>query len=110
MTEQLVGTGSRLIVALPGATATGAGSGVDLLVGRTSFTMQTVVTGAPTTVSVTLQGSLDNVNWSTIATSTSTTGDQQYSVDKPQRYVRANLGTLTGGTAPTVTVYIIAGN
>jgi len=89
-------------------TAAGAGATEALTSPLSTFTMQTVVTGAPTAVSVTLEGSLDGSNWTTIATSTSTTGDQQYAVDKPQTYVRANLGTLTGGTSPVVTVYLAA--
>jgi len=90
------------------ATATGAGTAEALASPMSKFTMQTVVTDVPTAVSVTLQGSLDGSNWTTIATSTSTTGDQQSVVDKPQTYVRANLGTLTGGVSPTVTVYVAA--
>lgn len=89
-------------------TTTGASAAVLLESPMSLFTMQTVVTGAPTGVSCTLQGSLDGTNWTTLATSTSTTGDQQYAVDKPQRYIRANLGTLTAGTAPTVTAYVAA--
>lgn len=107
MAEQQVSPGTRVMQLLQ-ASAVGAGAGVDLTYGKGTFTVQTVVTGAPTAVSLTLQGSLDGTNWTTLATSTSTTGDQQYAVDKPQRYIRANLGTLTGGTAPTVTVYCIA--
>lgn len=64
------------------------------------------MTGAPTTVSVTLQGSLDGVNWFVLATSSSTTGDYQSVADKPVFFVRANLATLTGGTSPTVTARI----
>lgn len=110
MSENLVGIGTRVINAMPGATATGAGNSIDLDHGRRTFTMQTVVTGTPVAVSITLQGSLDGANWTTLATSTSVTGDQQYVIDKPQRFLRANLGTLTGGTSPTVTAYIVAGN
>ena len=93
---------------LSAATGVGAGAAVNLTFIRRLFTMQTVVTGAPTAVSCKLQGSLDGVNWSDLATSSSTTGDQQYVVDKPQKYIRANLATLTGGTAPTVTVLVAA--
>jgi hypothetical protein len=80
-----------------------AGATVDLGYARGTHTMQTKSTGTPATVSITLQGSLDGSTWATLATSTSTTGDMQQAVDKPVRYLRANLGTLTGGTTPTVT-------
>lgn len=104
MAEQQIQIGSRVITLLNAATSTGAGTAADLDFVRGTFTMATVVTGAPSAVSVTLQGSLDGVTFQTLATSTSTTGDQQWQVDKPQRYLRANLATLTGGTSPTVTV------
>lgn len=84
----------------------GAGGTITLERALSNFTVQTVVTGGPTAVSLKLQGSLDGSNWSDLATSTSTTGDQQYVVDKPQKYLRANLGTLTGGASPKVTVYV----
>ena len=93
---------------LSAVTATGAGSTIDFGVPVRTATLQTVVTGSPTTVACTLQGSNDGSNWVTLATSTSTTGDAQYSVDKPFRFLRANLGTLTGGTAPTVTAWVAA--
>ena len=108
--SMVVATGDGTFQNLNAVTATGAGAAIDLGVTRTKFTMQTTVTGAPTAVSVTLQGSLDGVNWSTLATSTSTTGDQQYAIDRPVRFVRTNLGTLTGGTSPTVTTFIAASN
>lgn len=82
------------------------GRGHDLECVRAKHAIQTVVTGAPTAVSIKLQGSLDGANWYDLATSTSTTGDYQTAIDKPARFVRANLGTLTGGTAPTVQAII----
>lgn len=84
---------------------TGAGSAIDLGVVHRTISMQTVVTGAPT-VSITLKGSLDGTNYVTLATSTSGTGDLQVSVDKPVRFVKVSLDTLTGGTAPTVTAWV----
>lgn len=66
------------------------------------------MTGAPATISVTLEGSLDGSTWFVLATSTSVTGDYQTATDKPVAFLRGNLGTLTGGTAPTVTVRCVA--
>jgi Cys-tRNA synthase (O-phospho-L-seryl-tRNA:Cys-tRNA synthase) len=69
--------------------------------------MQTTVSGAPATVSVNLEDSLAAAGpWAVLANSTSTTGDVQTASGKAVRYVRANLVTLTGGTAPTVTALI----
>lgn len=98
--------GEPPVKSLAAVTSTGAGTAVDFRVPARTVTIQTVVTGSPASVSCTLQGSNDGATWVTVATSTSTTGDAQYSVDKPFRFFRANLGTLTGGTAPTVTAWV----
>lgn len=90
--------------------ATGATPWADLYACYRVFTLQTVVTGAPTGVSCVLEGSLDGVTPFVLATSTSTTGDVQFAIDKPAQYVRVNLGTLTAGTAPTVTAFVGASN
>jgi hypothetical protein len=66
---------------------------------------QLIVTGGPATCSYTLQGSNDGTNWFAVSgaiTCTSTTSDFQ--ANKPVKLIRGNLGTLTGGTAPTVTL------
>lgn len=101
-----VASGSGPTASLSAATATGPGATVDLGVVRSVHTMQTVVTGAPSGVTVNLEGSLTGGAWVTLASSTSTTGDVQTASGKAVRYVRANLATLTGGTGPTVTAYI----
>lgn len=100
-------SGSGPYESLNAATSTGAGTVIDLGVVRSTHTMQTTVTGAPSGVSVTLQGSLASTGpWLVLATSTSTTGDVQTATGKAVRYVMADLGSLTGGTSPTVTAYI----
>ena len=53
----------------------------------------TIVGGS--SVSVTFEGSLDNVLWATLDTSTSTTSECRHVVNKPVKYVRATVGTLT---------------
>lgn len=99
---------------LNAATATGAGSAYANAVRRiggkfANYTWQTVLTGAPTGVSITLQGSDDGANWTTIDTSTLATGETRYVANTPVTFLRANVGTLTGGTAPTVTVNLQCG-
>jgi hypothetical protein len=100
------GTTPTPSASLVAATATGAGATFDTGTIVATGVIQTIVTGSPSAVSCTLQASLNGSTWVTVATSTSTTGDFQYAVDKPARYFRANLGTLTGGTAPTVTAWV----
>lgn len=89
-------------------TATGASAATRLAEPLGTFTVQTVLSGgtAVTAISITLQGSLDGTNWTTLATSTSLTGDQQYAVDKPQNYIRANWASVTATANPTLTVYV----
>ena len=89
---------------LNAATATGAGSGYPTDRIYADHGWMIVVTGAPTAVSVTLQGSLDGINWVTLDTSTITTSEIRFVTGKPVVQVRANLGTLTAGTSPTVSV------
>lgn len=108
MASEVVDLSSDLGVLLDAATAVATGATFSLSAVRRTFTLVTTVTGAPTGVSLTLEGSLDGSQWYVLATSTSTTGDAQFAVDKPARYVRANLGTLTAGTAPTVTAKFAA--
>lgn len=99
----------------PPVSATGAGTtfGNALTPGGAgvfqNFTWQTVTTGGPSGVSVTLEGSLDGTNWVTLDTSTSTGGEIRGVSGKPVTFLRANVGTLTGGIAPTVSVTIQPG-
>lgn len=101
-----VSGGSGPNTSLNAVTAPGAGSVTDLGVVRSVHSMQTSVTGSPSAATVNLEGSLNGTLWATLATSTSTTSDVQTASGKAVRYVRANLTTLTGGTAPTVTALI----
>ena len=99
---------------LAAATATGAGSAFANAISPTAgvlsdFTWAVVVTGSPSGISITLEGSLDTTNWAVLDTSTNTAGEVRGITGKPVTFLRANLGTLTGGTAPTVTVSIQPG-
>lgn len=102
-------------VLLPAASGTGAGAtfgnaptpgGAGVL---RDFTWAISVTGSPSGISVTLQGSLDGTLWSVLDTSTNTSGELRGIAGTPVTFLRANLGTLTGGSAPTVTVTIQPG-
>lgn len=77
-----------------------------------AFTWQTVITGAPATCQVDIQGTLDQnpatANWFQIDTNTATTSYIQHIANKPVSHIRAKLVALTGGTSPTVTVTIQA--
>lgn len=96
---------------LDAATATGAGAALDLSGVVSTFTMQTIVTGAPSAFGVKLEGSLDGVVFFDITSMAVTavggkTNNDPAGVTFGVRYVRANVTSLTGGTAPTVTVWL----
>jgi hypothetical protein len=63
---------------------------------------------AATTWSVTLEGSLDGKNWTTLATHSATDGSTVFAIDKPCLAVRATVGTLTLGSATAIDVYLLA--
>jgi hypothetical protein len=98
---------------LNAVTATGAGSTWTPGLMASELSWQITVTGAPSGVSVTLQVSKaddqdGSDNWVTVDTSTTTTSEIRHVSNDPGVHFRANLGTLTGGTSPTVTVTMIA--
>jgi len=72
-----------------------------------SFTWQVITTGAPATVGVNLMGSLDNVNWTQIDT-TSAAGSRSIGAFA-YRFIGCVPATLTGGSSPTITCQISAG-
>jgi len=63
-----------------------------------------------TAVTVALEGSLDGTTYAALASHALVAAEISaeaaifHVIDKPVRYVRANLTTLTGGTDPTITV------
>lgn len=99
---------------LAAATATGAGASVRLKKVVQEHTVQALITGSPTAVTVSLESSLnDGVTWNAIGTYPFAAGDltagsvMYHVIDKPAELVRMNLTSLTGGTAPTVTVFYL---
>lgn len=98
--------GLGLLTSLDAATATGAGAELSCL-GARSYALDVRVTGAPTSFSVALEGTVNGTDWTTVGTAATAAG-LTWAVDKPVARVRANLTALTGGTAPTVTVQVLA--
>lgn len=96
---------------LNAATATGAGTASDMGCAMSVFTAQYIVTGAPSAVAAKLEGSLDGTNWFdltglNVTAAGAVTNSADAGVHFAVRYVRANVTTLTGGTAPTVSVWL----
>jgi len=98
------------IVLLNAVTSTGASLSKEFSRLVNNHVMQVTITGAPSAVKVSLEGSLDNTTFVQITEHTfsaaelTATKAMFFDVDKPLLSVKANLTTLTGGTAPTVTV------
>lgn len=86
--------------------ATGQTSAFDTKVAA-RHTSHLVVTGSPVSCTYRLQGSNDGTNWFDISASdiTCTSTAVSHTVDKAARYIRGNLLTLSGGTAPTVRLH-----
>ena len=97
---------------LNAATATGAGAAQYTGSIPAMHTVQVTMGGTvvATAVTVDLEGSLDGEFWQALASHALTAGEITaegaifHVVNAPTKYVRANLTTLTGGTAPTITV------
>ena len=87
---------------------TGDGTVVRLQNPYTNHTWVTVVTGGPSATSITLQGSIDGTNWAVLDTTTTTTAEMRHIIYKPVLWIKANVGTLTSGTSPTVTVTLLS--
>ncbi len=101
----------RSFVSLNAVTAIGAGQVAAYLpkdAGYFSYAWQTAITGAPTAININLEGSLDGTTWAVMDTSTVVGGEMRFLNTKNAIFIRANLTTLTGGTAPTVTVTLAA--
>lgn len=79
------------------------------LQGYSSFTFSVTTTGSPTSYSISIQGSVDNVQWTAIPFAGPLTADAQYAVSGSTswHYLRVNITAVSGGTNPTVTVYAI---
>lgn len=97
------------VILLNGVTATGVGSSIICGQGISEHTVQATITGAPTAVTVALDGSLDDSTWIELDSHPFSAGEltagkaMWHVVNKVVKHIRLNLTALTGGTSPTVT-------
>jgi hypothetical protein len=91
-------------------TTTGACSVLNhSLMPKATHTWTIIVTGAPASDTILLEGSIDGVNYFTVDTSTITTSEMRFVSNKLVSYMRGNVTTLVGGVSPTITVQIVSG-
>ena len=96
---------------LAAATTTGDGTvyALPYSKGGLKISWQIGTTGSPSGISSTIQISLDKTVWATIDTSTATAGEVRViAALVVAKFIKVNLGTLTSGTAPTVTITMLA--
>jgi hypothetical protein len=95
------------------ATATGDGPVFNLEFPQLAAAVQAEIAGTPTQAVINVMALLDGGTWDTLAVLDT---DQGYlsgeiatiSFPAPIRQVKGNLGTLTGGTSPSVSLYFTA--
>lgn len=76
-------------------------------VGMNYASMTTIVTGAPASFTILLEGSYNGSAWVTLATTTNVAGETQYATGAtPFVALRARCTAVAGGTSPTVAVYV----
>lgn len=81
----------------------------DCGVSYTFASITTVITGSPASFTITLEGTMDGSNWTTLATTTNTAGETVYSTGLiPFTNLRAHCTAVSGGTSPTVSVVAVA--
>jgi hypothetical protein len=95
--------GVRPIASLTAVSATGGGTALDGLAGRTTAVIAVTTSAGVSAGSVALQGSLDGTNWyalgSAVTTSAASTTTAVIVTGTAARFVRANAATtITGGT------------
>lgn len=73
-----------------------------------TFGIQVSANGTMTSWTVTLEGSLDNANWTTLVTHNANIGTTQWAVDKPVTFLRVNVSSLTLNSATAIAVYVAA--
>jgi hypothetical protein len=83
------------------AASTGNSTAYALPANATQVEYQTSFGSAPASITIQIQTSLDNINWSTVSSSTSTSGETKV-FNSSGIYVRARINAVSGGSGITV--------
>ncbi len=95
----------KLFDAISAATHTSAAFALPSV--ATQITWQTIFDSAPSSVTILIETSLDNITWSTSDTSTATAGAIR-TFNSSALFVRARISAISAGGATQVTVIIVA--
>jgi len=97
-TDSITSVGNVLELDLGTFTAAGAGSSNDVYPGYRIITWQVNSNSTGAVHTVALQGSLDNSNWFDLDQSQTTGNEMRHVVNKPVRYLRANVVDMGDAT------------
>jgi len=86
-------------------TAAGAGSGFTCPTGASKHTWMVLSDASTTAATVNFEGSIDGTNWFVLDTWTGTGNTMRHVVNKPVKYVRANVTSMGDATSITVQYY-----
>jgi len=86
-------------------TATGAGSSIDTVTGFDKWTWVIITDASATSATVRLEGSIDNEYWFALDEWTGTGNTMRHVVNKPVRYIRANVVDMGDATSITVKAF-----
>lgn len=94
-----------IVLALLDAVAAGTqtGDSFTLPSNASLISYQSIYTGSPSAINITIEGSVDNTNWQTLATLTNTAGEQG-TIITALPFIRAKVNSNTGGTLFTVKI------
>ncbi len=98
---------------LSGATTTGDGPVIDLEFPQLAAAVQAEIFGATTQAVINVMALLDCGTWDTLAVLDTSQGYLSGEITTirypaPVRQIKANLGTLSGGSSPSVSLYCTA--
>ncbi len=98
---------------LNAAAAAGDGPVFNLEFPQLAAAVQAEITGAPTQAVINLMGLLDGGTWDTLCVLDTAQGYvggeiSPVTFPAPVRQIKGNIGTLTGGTSPSISLYFTA--
>lgn len=77
--------------------------------GQTAHSFQIVSTGSPTSITISVHGSIDGLNFTNLLTHTLGQNDIIHLVNKATPKIKVSIDDITGGVSPEVSVYYFKG-